>query len=174
MYRSLYQLFAGKSFDFYSPYSLSEVYKRLEAMSERDHRKIVMWWRRHRLLKLSPEYINKHDIRIRGDRHVGYNNWINIEGIAREKPSGVHVSGTVRLGWFTLLFTILAYVISLVGTVGIVIMLVTNSLNFMWVSYIAFGTIVTILLSLTLKHDLDRTHAQIISGLSKTKRKEPM
>ena len=43
IFESLYHLFFGKPFNFYSPYTLEEAHQHLQNTSERDKRKPSLW-----------------------------------------------------------------------------------------------------------------------------------
>lgn len=105
MFKAISHLFFGKRFEFYSPYSLTETYQRLQDLSERDKRKPSIWRRKRFYLFIKMETVDLGLFRFCADRDVGRNLIIIGNGTVRQDASGVHVKGVVRIGTFTLGFT---------------------------------------------------------------------
>lgn len=117
MFKAISELFVGKRFEFDTPYTLHEVYDRLQLLSERDRVKLPFWKSKRRLLRVRMERIDKQSFQFKADRDEGRNLVVVAKGLVTQDISSVHVTGKVRLGWYTLVILTIHTIIW--GTFGL-------------------------------------------------------
>ena len=100
MFKAIYHLFAGKRFDFDSPYSLDETYRRLYDLSERDKRNIHIWQQPRYYLLVEFESLNHSQYRFHADRDEMRNLHIIADGLVKQDITGVQINGVVTVGGF--------------------------------------------------------------------------
>ncbi len=98
------ELFTGKPFEFYSPYTLREIYQRLDQMSAHHCYPLNFWCRRRRLNNLQLIPVNETTFKFQGSRDAGHRLWITAYGIVHKESSGVYVTGKISMNKFTTLF----------------------------------------------------------------------
>ena len=111
MFKAISELFVGKRFEFDTPYTLHEVYDRLQLMSERDRVKLPFWKSKRRLLRVRMERIDKQSFQFKGDRDEGRNLLVVAKGLVTQDISSVYVMGKVRVGGVTLVILTLHTII---------------------------------------------------------------
>lgn len=146
--KAIVELFTGKPFDFYTPYTLDEVYQRLD-LTERDFIK-------------HPEQYDLIKFRRK---------WLFVNATLHEESSGVRVVGRVNLGYFLmfvqiiwLAITVLAILVALSSSAD-----VDNNVILMLPIVVVFATVMFLFQIAYQQHEL---YQMIQNKLSKPKRKK--
>lgn len=164
MFTTTTELFFGKSFEFYSPYTLDETYQRLQDASERDKQKPAIWRKKRYYLLITFDSVTSKSYRFHADRDAGRNLIIIANGLVSEDYDGVKVTGVVSIGKFTLGF-MLFWLIMWLG--------ITTSFGFSTnlQFFPFFGILVVGMLLLTCKQYQNNMYNQMQEILGKSKKK---
>lgn len=108
---TLYHLFAGKSFEFYSAYDLEDSVRQLKIHSKRHKQKPLSWMQTYQLLFIEVDEGDKNSAHFRGDKEVIKNLFIVFSGIIRRESKATIVQGHVRPAILSLLLPIVFLIV---------------------------------------------------------------
>lgn len=164
--KTIYHLFMGKRFEFYSPYSISEIHERLEPMADQNPSFVHI---EQKSLKLQIHEKSEKVFRFSGGKSLV----AMVHVIAHQEPSGVHVTGRVTIQPFMVFLMMIWLSLTLLTIlVGIASPIDTNNriMSIMPV-LMTCCTLFFLAQSIYAQHNL---HKMIQNKLGKSKRKKTL
>lgn len=157
MFKSIYHLFFGKKFEFYSPYDLEEAIFRLEALLPQENPEAK------NVGDINIEVLDSYTYRFKGKRRIDKSNYVWVAGRLYNDRNGVHVKGLTYVDALTRLSVCML----IGGGLFVTLLIIYQELSLIWVLWIAGS----ILFSVSYAREPQHIYELCYEALGKSKEK---